>query len=124
MTPTSAPLCEKEWPFSSLEHMYINHPYLLGVGVFPSQDPAQPRMPPWIYNESLVPGKVKLLCPAFPSGYFTLNIIEVFLNTHCHKICRRICYNFFLREDRKLNKTSCLRLFYRLGMVNAFTFSA
>lgn len=31
--------------------------YLLGVGVFPSQDPVQPRMPPWIYNESLVPGK-------------------------------------------------------------------
>lgn len=31
--------------------------YLLGVGVFPSQDPVQPRMPPWIYNETLVPGK-------------------------------------------------------------------
>lgn len=84
VTPTSAPLCKKEWPFSSPEHMYINHLSLIGVGVFPSQDPAQPRMPPWIYNESLVPGKVKLLCLAFPSGYFTLNIIEVFLNIYCH----------------------------------------
>ncbi|XP_016066161.1 PREDICTED: synergin gamma isoform X3 [Miniopterus natalensis] len=30
-----------------------------GVGVFPSQDPVQPRMPPWIYNESLVPDVYK-----------------------------------------------------------------
>nr|XP_019588094.1 PREDICTED: synergin gamma isoform X6 [Rhinolophus sinicus] len=30
-----------------------------GVGVFPSQDPVQPRMPPWIYNESLVPDAYK-----------------------------------------------------------------
>jgi len=34
-----------------------SHPKKPGVGVFPSQDPVQPRMPPWIYNESLVPGK-------------------------------------------------------------------
>ena len=34
--------------------MFFN---FLGVGVFPSQDPVQLRMPPWIYNESLVPGK-------------------------------------------------------------------
>ncbi|XP_060059903.1 synergin gamma isoform X3 [Erinaceus europaeus] len=30
-----------------------------GVGVFPSQDPVQPRMPPWIYNENLVPDAYK-----------------------------------------------------------------
>ncbi|KAF6299876.1 synergin gamma [Rhinolophus ferrumequinum] len=30
-----------------------------GVGVFPSQDPVQPKMPPWIYNESLVPDAYK-----------------------------------------------------------------
>ena len=73
-------LCVKSCDISP-DHVYINHPYLVGVGVFPSQDPAQSRMPPWIYNESLVPGKVKLLCPTFPSGYFTLSAIEIFLNT-------------------------------------------
>nr|XP_014436849.1 synergin gamma [Pelodiscus sinensis] len=30
-----------------------------GVGVFPSQDPIQQMMPPWIYNESLVPDLYK-----------------------------------------------------------------
>lgn len=29
----------------------------LGVGVFPPQDPIQQILPPWIYNDSLVPGK-------------------------------------------------------------------
>ena len=108
-------LCVKSGDFSP-DHVYINHPYLLGVGVFPSQDPVQPRMPPWIYNESLVPGKVKLLCLAFLSGYFTLNVIEIFLNTYCggYKICRRNCYlYFFLQEYRKLNKPHV----YGLGMV-------
>nr|XP_019588099.1 PREDICTED: synergin gamma isoform X10 [Rhinolophus sinicus] len=36
-----------------------SHPKKPGVGVFPSQDPVQPRMPPWIYNESLVPDAYK-----------------------------------------------------------------
>ncbi|KAJ7308886.1 hypothetical protein JRQ81_008161, partial [Phrynocephalus forsythii] len=30
-----------------------------GVGVFPSQDPIQPLMPPWIYNDNLVPDLYK-----------------------------------------------------------------
>jgi hypothetical protein len=63
--------------------MCINAPYLLGVGVFPSQDAVQPRMPPWIYNESLVPGKQKLLRPGFPSGYFALNVIDVVVSIYC-----------------------------------------
>lgn len=102
-------LCVKSCDFSP-DHVYINHPYLVGVGVFPSQDPAQSRMPPWIYNESLVPGKVKLLCPAFPSfpsGYFTLSAIEIFLNIYCsgYKTCRRnCCLYLFLQEYRELNK--------------------
>ncbi|KAF6299872.1 synergin gamma [Rhinolophus ferrumequinum] len=36
-----------------------SHPKKPGVGVFPSQDPVQPKMPPWIYNESLVPDAYK-----------------------------------------------------------------
>ncbi|XP_060059909.1 synergin gamma isoform X10 [Erinaceus europaeus] len=36
-----------------------SHPKKPGVGVFPSQDPVQPRMPPWIYNENLVPDAYK-----------------------------------------------------------------
>ncbi|XP_014378161.2 synergin gamma isoform X5 [Alligator sinensis] len=32
-----------------------SHPKKPGVGVFPSQDPIQQMMPPWIYNDSLVP---------------------------------------------------------------------
>lgn len=29
-----------------------------GVGLFPSQDQIQQLMPPWIYNDSLVPGNI------------------------------------------------------------------
>ncbi|XP_060124320.1 synergin gamma isoform X6 [Zootoca vivipara] len=32
-----------------------SHPKNAGVGVFPSQDPIQQLMPPWIYNDNLVP---------------------------------------------------------------------
>ncbi|XP_042298274.1 synergin gamma isoform X9 [Sceloporus undulatus] len=36
-----------------------SHPKNAGVGVFPPQDPIQQMMPPWIYNDSLVPDLYK-----------------------------------------------------------------
>ncbi|XP_060549201.1 synergin gamma isoform X3 [Pantherophis guttatus] len=35
------------------------HPKNAGVGVFPSQDPIQQMMPPWIYNDNLIPDLYK-----------------------------------------------------------------
>lgn len=50
---------ESEAVLAHLLRVFSDAPCFAGVGVFPSQDPVQPRMPPWIYNESLVPGKTK-----------------------------------------------------------------
>uniref|UniRef100_A0A7M4EVK1 Synergin gamma n=1 Tax=Crocodylus porosus TaxID=8502 RepID=A0A7M4EVK1_CROPO len=41
-------------PYFSTSSSSLNT-HKTGVGVFPSQDPIQQMMPPWIYNDSLVP---------------------------------------------------------------------
>lgn len=96
--------------------------YLLGVGVFPSQDPVQPRMPPWIYNESLVPGKKKkkkLLCPGFPSGYLASDVESVVVISavviirYAEGILTFSCLFIFLKKYRKLKRIQYLRQPYR-----------
>ncbi|XP_077825693.1 synergin gamma isoform X34 [Macaca mulatta] len=54
-----------------------------GVGVFPSQDPAQPRMPPWIYNESLVPDAYKkiLETTVTPTGIDTAKLYPILMSS-------------------------------------------
>ncbi|ERE68582.1 synergin gamma [Cricetulus griseus] len=61
----------------------INHPYLLGVAVFPSQDPVQPRMPPWIYNESLVPDAYKKILETTmtPTGIDTAKLYPILMSS-------------------------------------------
>ncbi|XP_043439724.1 synergin gamma isoform X28 [Prionailurus bengalensis] len=54
-----------------------------GVGVFPSQDPVQPRMPPWIYNESLVPDAYKkiLEITVTPTGIDTAKLYPILMSS-------------------------------------------
>ncbi|XP_073875148.1 synergin gamma isoform X31 [Macaca fascicularis] len=60
-----------------------SHPKKPGVGVFPSQDPAQPRMPPWIYNESLVPDAYKkiLETTVTPTGIDTAKLYPILMSS-------------------------------------------
>ncbi|XP_055113056.1 synergin gamma isoform X11 [Symphalangus syndactylus] len=60
-----------------------SHPKKPGMGVFPSQDPAQPRMPPWIYNESLVPDAYKkiLETTVTPTGIDTAKLYPILMSS-------------------------------------------
>ncbi|XP_005858591.2 PREDICTED: synergin gamma isoform X10 [Myotis brandtii] len=59
------------------------HPKKPGVGVFPSQDPVQPRMPPWIYNESLVPDVYKKILETTmtPTGIDTAKLYPILMSS-------------------------------------------
>ncbi|XP_041520220.1 synergin gamma isoform X10 [Microtus oregoni] len=61
----------------------VSHPKKPGVGVFPSQDPAQPRMPPWIYNESLVPDAYKKILETTmtPTGIDTAKLYPILMSS-------------------------------------------
>ncbi|XP_042637856.1 synergin gamma [Orycteropus afer afer] len=54
-----------------------------GVGVFPSQDTVQPRMPPWIYNESLVPDAYKKILETTmtPTGIDTAKLYPILMSS-------------------------------------------
>ncbi|KAG8520218.1 Synergin gamma, partial [Galemys pyrenaicus] len=54
-----------------------------GVGVFPPQDPVQPRMPPWIYNESLVPDAYKKILETTmtPTGIDTAKLYPILMSS-------------------------------------------
>ncbi|KAL8199189.1 UNVERIFIED_CONTAM: hypothetical protein K2H54_036482 [Gekko kuhli] len=54
-----------------------------GVGVFPSQDPIQQLMPPWIYNDSLVPDVYKkiLETTVTPTGIDTGKLYPVLMSS-------------------------------------------
>ncbi|XP_077021217.1 synergin gamma isoform X12 [Tamandua tetradactyla] len=60
-----------------------SHPKKPGVAVFPSQDPVQPRMPPWIYNESLVPDTYKkiLETTVTPTGIDTAKLYPILMSS-------------------------------------------
>ncbi|XP_036692070.1 synergin gamma isoform X22 [Balaenoptera musculus] len=60
-----------------------SHPKKPGVGVFPSQDPVQPRMPPWIYNESLVPDVYKKILETTmtPTGIDTAKLYPILMSS-------------------------------------------
>ncbi|XP_027481813.1 synergin gamma isoform X14 [Zalophus californianus] len=60
-----------------------SHPKKPGVGVFPSQDPVQPRMPPWIYNENLVPDAYKkiLEITVTPTGIDTAKLYPILMSS-------------------------------------------
>nr|KAF6309365.1 synergin gamma [Pipistrellus kuhlii] len=60
-----------------------SHPKKPGVGVFPSQDPVQPRMPPWIYNESLVPDIYKKILETTmtPTGIDTAKLYPILMSS-------------------------------------------
>ncbi|XP_069338411.1 synergin gamma isoform X8 [Eulemur rufifrons] len=60
-----------------------SHPKKPGVGVFPSQDPVQPRMPPWIYNESLVPDSYKKILETTmtPTGIDTAKLYPILMSS-------------------------------------------
>ncbi|NWH63672.1 SYNRG protein, partial [Geococcyx californianus] len=54
-----------------------------GVGVFPSQDPIQQMMPPWIYNDSLVPELYKKILESTltPTGIDTAKLYPVLMSS-------------------------------------------
>ncbi|XP_074870175.1 synergin gamma isoform X4 [Carettochelys insculpta] len=54
-----------------------------GVGVFPSQDPIQQMVPPWIYNESLVPDLYKkiLETTVTPTGIDTAKLYPILMSS-------------------------------------------
>ncbi|KAM5308773.1 synergin gamma isoform 16-T17 [Glossophaga mutica] len=60
-----------------------SHPKKPGVGVFPSQDPVQPRMPPWICNESLVPDAYKKILETTitPTGIDTAKLYPILMSS-------------------------------------------
>ncbi|XP_021572726.1 synergin gamma isoform X5 [Carlito syrichta] len=60
-----------------------SHPKKSGVGVFPSQDPVQPRMPLWIYNESLVPDAYKKILETTmtPTGIDTAKLYPILMSS-------------------------------------------
>ncbi|XP_066491267.1 synergin gamma isoform X7 [Tiliqua scincoides] len=60
-----------------------SHPKNAGVGVFPSQDPIQQLMPPWIYNDSLVPDLYKkiLETTVTPTGIDTGKLYPILMSS-------------------------------------------
>ncbi|NXJ89480.1 SYNRG protein, partial [Corythaixoides concolor] len=54
-----------------------------GVGVFPSQDAIQPMMPPWIYNDSLVPELYKKILETTltPAGIDTAKLYPILMSS-------------------------------------------
>ncbi|XP_077168598.1 synergin gamma isoform X2 [Paroedura picta] len=54
-----------------------------GVGIFPSQDPIQQLMPPWIYNDSLVPDLYKKILETtmMPTGIDTGKLYPVLMSS-------------------------------------------
>ncbi|XP_043861446.1 synergin gamma isoform X3 [Dromiciops gliroides] len=54
-----------------------------GVGVFPSQDPIQPMIPSWIYNESLVPDAYKKILESTmtPTGIDTAKLYPILMSS-------------------------------------------
>ncbi|NXF52502.1 SYNRG protein, partial [Oceanites oceanicus] len=54
-----------------------------GVGVFPSQDPIQQMMPPWIYNDSLVPELYKKILETTltPTGIDTAKLYPILMSS-------------------------------------------
>ncbi|XP_014110491.1 PREDICTED: synergin gamma isoform X3 [Pseudopodoces humilis] len=54
-----------------------------GVGVFPPQDPIQPIMPPWIYNDSLVPELYKKILETTltPAGIDTAKLYPILMSS-------------------------------------------
>ncbi|NWW75297.1 SYNRG protein, partial [Climacteris rufus] len=54
-----------------------------GVGVFPPQDPIQQMMPPWIYNDSLVPELYKkiLETTVTPAGIDTAKLYPILMSS-------------------------------------------
>ncbi|XP_043387187.1 synergin gamma isoform X11 [Chelonia mydas] len=60
-----------------------SHPKKPGVGVFPSQDPIQQMMPPWIYNESLAPDLYKKILETTmtPTGIDTAKLYPILMSS-------------------------------------------
>uniref|UniRef100_A0A286XBB0 Synergin gamma n=1 Tax=Cavia porcellus TaxID=10141 RepID=A0A286XBB0_CAVPO len=60
-----------------------SHPKKSGVGVFPTQDPVQPRMPSWIYNENLVPDAYKKILETTmtPTGIDTAKLYPILMSS-------------------------------------------
>ncbi|XP_050764758.1 synergin gamma isoform X6 [Gymnogyps californianus] len=60
-----------------------SHPKKPGVGVFPSQDPIQQMMPPWIYNDSLVPELYKKIVETTltPAGIDTAKLYPILMSS-------------------------------------------
>uniref|UniRef100_A0A8C0II66 Synergin gamma n=1 Tax=Bubo bubo TaxID=30461 RepID=A0A8C0II66_BUBBB len=60
-----------------------SHPKKPGVGVFPSQDPIQQMMPPWIYNDSLVPDLYKKILETTltPAGIDTAKLYPILMSS-------------------------------------------
>ncbi|XP_030328278.1 synergin gamma isoform X4 [Strigops habroptila] len=54
-----------------------------GVGVFPSQDPIQQMMPPWIYNDNLVPELYKKILETTltPAGIDTAKLYPILMSS-------------------------------------------
>nr|XP_009931819.1 PREDICTED: LOW QUALITY PROTEIN: synergin gamma [Opisthocomus hoazin] len=54
-----------------------------GVGVFPSQDPIQQMLPPWIYNDSLVPELYKKILETTltPAGIDTAKLYPILMSS-------------------------------------------
>uniref|UniRef100_A0A8C3SBN2 Synergin gamma n=1 Tax=Chelydra serpentina TaxID=8475 RepID=A0A8C3SBN2_CHESE len=54
-----------------------------GVGVFPSQDPIQQMVPPWIYNESLAPDLYKKILETTmtPTGIDTAKLYPILMSS-------------------------------------------
>ncbi|XP_066118895.1 synergin gamma isoform X13 [Saccopteryx bilineata] len=61
----------------------VSHPKKPGMGVFPSQDPVQPRMPPWICNESLIPDAYKKILETTmtPTGIDTAKLYPILMSS-------------------------------------------
>ncbi|KAM6403097.1 synergin gamma isoform 5-T5 [Rhynochetos jubatus] len=60
-----------------------SHPKKPGVGVFPSQDPIQQMMPPWIYNDGLVPDLYKKILETTltPTGIDTAKLYPILMSS-------------------------------------------
>ncbi|XP_028938639.1 synergin gamma isoform X8 [Ornithorhynchus anatinus] len=60
-----------------------SHPKKTGVGVYPSQDPIQPMMPSWIYNENLVPDLYKKILETTmtPTGIDTAKLYPILMSS-------------------------------------------
>ncbi|XP_067864397.1 synergin gamma isoform X4 [Heptranchias perlo] len=60
-----------------------SHPSKSGVGVFPTQDTLQPMLPPWLFNDSLVPELYKKVLEATltPAGIDTAKLYPILLSS-------------------------------------------